>query len=166
MKDTSAATIRPATDADWPHIWTLFQGVAAGGEVFAFDEGTPEAVARELWFEAPAVCFVAEVEGRFAGTHYVRPNQPGRGGHVANAGYMVAPEFRGYGLAVALCEHSLETARQMGFTAMQFNFVVATNTAAIRAWEKCGFAVVGTLPGAFQHRELGLVDALVMYRAL
>jgi GNAT superfamily N-acetyltransferase len=159
-------TIREATEADWPQVWALFQGVAASGNVFAYDEGTTEATARRLWFDPPAVCFVCEVDGAFAGTYYVRPNHPGRGSHVANAGYMVAPAFRGRGLAVAMCEHSLETARRLGFTAMQFNFVVSVNAAAVRAWEKCGFAVVGRLPGAFRHRELGAVDALVMYRAL
>ncbi|HVL15962.1 MAG TPA: GNAT family N-acetyltransferase [Gemmata sp.] len=159
-------TIREAREGDWPHVWALFRAVAAAGDVFAYDEHTPEAVARKLWFDPPAVCFVAEVEGQFAGTYYVRPNQPGRGGHVANAGYMVAPAFRGRGLARALCEHSLAAAQRLGFTAMQFNFVVATNTAAVKTWEACGFAVVGRLQGAFRHRELGPVDALVMFRAL
>jgi ribosomal protein S18 acetylase RimI-like enzyme len=159
-------TIRAVTESDWPDIWALFQLVAASGDVFAYDESTTEATARKLWFDAPAVCFIAEIEGRFAGTYYVRPNQLGRGGHIANAGYMVAPEFRGRGLSVAMCEHSLETARALGFTAMQFNFVVATNAAAVRAWEKCGFTVVGRLPKAFRHKELGLVDALVMSRVL
>jgi ribosomal protein S18 acetylase RimI-like enzyme len=159
-------SIRSATPADWPQVWTLFQSVAQSGDVFAYDESTTEEVARKLWFDPPAVCFVAEIDGEFAGTYYVRPNQPGRGDHVANAGYMVAPDFRGRGLSVAMCEHSLETARSLGFAAMQFNFVVSTNTIAVRAWEKCGFAIVGRLPGAFRHKELGTVDALVMYRAL
>jgi GNAT superfamily N-acetyltransferase len=159
-------TIRLAISADWPQVWALFQNVAASGDVFAYDESTSEETARKLWFDPPAVCFVCEVDGAFAGTYYVRPNQPGRGNHVANAGYMVNPAFRGRGLSVAMCEHSLETARRLGFTAMQFNFVVGSNAAAVRAWEKCGFAVVGRLPAAFRHKELGLVDALVMYRAL
>lgn len=159
-------TIREAAEADWPHVWALFRAVAAAGDVFAYDESTTEEVARKLWFEPPAVCYVCEEDGRFAGTYFVRPNQPGRGDHVANAGYMVSPEFRGRGLAVALCEHSLETARQLGFAAVQFNFVVSTNAAAVRAWDRCGFAVVGRLPGAYRHRELGPVDVLVMFRAL
>lgn len=159
-------TLRPATEADWPHIWALFQAVTAAGDVFAYDEATPEAVARKLWFDPPAVCYVAEEDGQFAGTYYVRPNQPGRGDHVANAGYMVAPAFRGRGLAVQMCEHSLDTARGLGFAAMQFNFVVSTNAAAVRAWERCGFAAVGRLPNAYRHRELGPVDVLVMFRTL
>jgi L-amino acid N-acyltransferase YncA len=165
-REHTGMIIREATEVDWPHIWALFQAVAAAGDVFSYDESTLEEVARKLWFDSPAVCYVAEEAGRVAGTYYVRPNQPGRGNHVANAGYMVNPAFRGRGLAVAMCEHSLETARKLGFAAMQFNFVVSTNVAAVRAWERCGFAVVGRLPGAYRHRDLGFVDALVMFRAL
>lgn len=158
--------IRQATEADWPAIWAMFREVVARGDVFAYDEHTTEEVARKLWFDPPSTCYVAEEEGTIVGTYFVRPNQPGRGGHVANAGYMVAPAARGKGIASELCEHSLEVARELGFTAMQYNFVIAANAAALRVWEKCGFAVVGRLPDAFRHRELELVDVLVMYRAL
>jgi GNAT superfamily N-acetyltransferase len=158
--------IRPATAADWPAIWDLFRSVTAAGDVFAYDADTPEDVARKLWAEPPAVAYVAEADGGFRGTYFVRPNQPGRGSHVANGGYMVAPAARGRGLAAALCEHSLGTARRLGFRAMQFNYVVASNRAAVRAWERCGFAVVGRVPAAFRHAELGDVDVLVMHREL
>jgi GNAT superfamily N-acetyltransferase len=159
-------TIRAATEADWPLVWALFRSAAAAGDVFAYDESTTEDVARKLWFDPPAVCYVCTVDGAFAGTYYVRSNQPGRGNHVANAGYMVERAFRGRGLSVGMCEHSLDVARGRGFTAMQFNFVVSTNGAAVRAWQKCGFAVVGRLPGAYRHRELGAVEVLIMHRAL
>ena len=49
---------------------------------------------------------------------------------------------------------------------MQFNLVVSTNTAGLRCWQRHGFEVVGTLPGALQHRQLGDVDALVMIQSL
>jgi GNAT superfamily N-acetyltransferase len=160
------STIRAATEADWPTIWELFRSVAAAGDVFAFDESTTEATARALWFDPPAVCYLAAEEGRMIGTYFLRPNQPGRGNHIANGGYIVEPAARGRGVARILCEHSIETARKLGFIAMQFNFVVATNLAAVRVWEKCGFQVVGRLPTAFRHKELGFVDVLVMYRPL
>jgi GNAT superfamily N-acetyltransferase len=79
---------------------------------------------------------------------------------------MVDAEARGQGIASALCEHSLETARRLGYRAMQFNFVVSTNLSALRVWEKYDFAVVGRLPGVFRHRTLGFVDALVLHRSL
>jgi len=49
---------------------------------------------------------------------------------------------------------------------MQFNFVITSNERAVRLWQACGFAVAGRLPAAFDHPRLGLVDALVMMRAL
>ena len=159
-------TIRPATEADWPAIWELFRAVTAAGDAFAYDADTPEAVARKLWFDPPAVPFVAEEGGAILGTYFLRPNQPGRGDHVANGGYMVAEAARGRGLASELCEHSIDTAARLGFRAMQFNFVVATNEAAVRVWTKHGFAVIGTIPDAFRHATRGLVDALVMWRKL
>jgi ribosomal protein S18 acetylase RimI-like enzyme len=72
----------------------------------------------------------------------------------------------GQGIARTMCLHSLERAKERGFRAMQFNFVVSTNTRAVELWKRLGFEVVGRLPGAFRHPDLGFVDAYVMYRAL
>jgi L-amino acid N-acyltransferase YncA len=159
-------TIREATPADWPAVWAMFRAVVEAGDAFPFAADTPEAEARAKWTAPPAVAFVADDGGAVVGTYYVRPNQPGRGSHVANAGYMVAEAARGRGLAAALCDHSLDAARRLGYSAMQFNFVVSTNAAAVRTWEKCGFAVVGRVPRAFRHAALGLVDVFVMHREL
>ena len=63
-------------------------------------------------------------------------------------------------------EHCLGEARRLGFRAMQFNFVVSTNTAAIHLWHELGFKITGTLPGAFRHPEKGYVDVYVMFRSL
>jgi len=49
---------------------------------------------------------------------------------------------------------------------MRFNYVVSTNAPAVELYRKLGFAIVGALPEAFRHRELGLVDAYVMFRSL
>ena len=110
--------------------------------------------------------FVAEQDGEIAGTFYLRANNRGGGAHVANCGYVVAPQSMGRGAARAMCDHSLDLARKRGFTAMQFNFVIASNERAVRLWRSCGFSIAGTLPSAFQHPRLGLVDALVMVRRL
>ena len=70
------------------------------------------------------------------------------------------------GIGSRLCQHSLQAARRLGFRLMQFNLVVSTNMARIRCWQRNGFQVVGTLPGAFRHQRLGYVDALVMVQSL
>jgi ribosomal protein S18 acetylase RimI-like enzyme len=100
------------------------------------------------------------------GTYFLRPNQLGGGAHVANCGYMTAAEATGRGVARRMCEHSMQRARDRGFRAMQFNFVVATNERAIRLWQDLGFETVGRLPLAFLHPRHGYTDALVMFRVL
>ena len=65
-----------------------------------------------------------------------------------------------------MAEHCLQEAACLGFRAMQFNFVISTNEAAIALWRSLGFAVVETLPAAFRHRERGFVDVYVMFRSL
>ena len=138
----------------------------AKGETFPFAPDTPEPTARRVWMEEPVATYVAVVNGRIAGTYHIRANQPGLGGHVANAGYMVPQAERGQGIGRARCAHSLDEARRMGFQAMQYNLVVASNETAIRLWRAMGFAIVGTVPAAFDHATKGLVDAHVMYRRL
>jgi L-amino acid N-acyltransferase YncA len=159
-------TIRPATAADWPAMWPIFQAVVAGRDTYTFPPDTAEDVARRYFLDAGVRAWVAEIDGRVAGMYKLVPNHPGLGDHVANASFMVAPDAAGRGLGRALAEHCLDEARRAGFRAMQFNFVVSTNVRAVRLWQSLGFRVVGTLPGAFRHGALGEVDALVMFREL
>lgn len=159
-------TIRPAAEADADAIWAIFHAVVSAGETYSFAPDTPRDEALRLWLEVPQATFVAETESGIAGTYYLKPNQPGLGDHVCNAGFMVAPGTRRRGLGRAMGEHALATARGLGFRAMVFNFVVSANTGAVALWESLGFAVVGRVPGAFRHAVLGPTDTFVMHRAL
>ena len=137
------------------------------GETFPHDPAISEAEARVTWVEQSQVVMVAvNAAGAVVGTYYLRPNSLALGAHVANAGYVVAQHCRRQGIGSRLCQHSLQAARRLGFRAMQFNLVVSTNSAGIRCWQRNGFQVVGTLPAAFRHRQLGYVDALVMVQGL
>jgi GNAT superfamily N-acetyltransferase len=159
--------IRPATPEDDDAIWSILEPICASGEVFCVPRDGGRAAAFDYWFSgAGRRVFVAESGSGILGTSYLRPNQGGGGAHVANAGYATAPAAQGKGVARALLEHSLAAARAAGFRAMQFNFVVASNTRAVATWQAAGFAVVGRLPAAFAHPTLGYVDALVMHRPL
>lgn len=159
--------IRPATFADHARIWSILEPVLRAGETYALPRNWSRDAALGWWFADGHNVFVAEdAGGAIAGTYYIQPNQKGGGAHVANCGYVTDPNATGRGVARAMCAHSLETAVAMGFRAIQFNCVVSTNERAVALWKQFGFAVVGTLPGAFQHPQLGYVDALVMFRTL
>lgn len=162
----SSIHIREIVADEFPLVWPIFQAVVAGGDVFVYPKDTAFDEAQRIWTAPPTRAFVAERDGAVIGSYMLRPNQPGRGDHVANAGYVVAPEARNRGVARVLCEHSLMTAAEAGFIAMQFNFVVATNESAVHLWTSCGFETVGRVPGAFRHARLGLIDVLIMYRRL
>ena len=136
------------------------------GDTYTYEPETTREQAHSIWMSGGHTTYVACVDGRVVGTYILKPNQPGLGSHVANAGYMVGEDGRGRGVGRAMCEHSLEEARRMGFLAMQFNMVVSANESAVALWKKLGFSIVGTLPQVYRHRELGLVDAYVMHRFL
>jgi L-amino acid N-acyltransferase YncA len=159
--------IRPFVAADWPGLWSLLEPVFRAGETFPHDPAISEAEAQVAWVEqSQAVMVAVDASGALVGTYYLRPNSLALGAHVANAGYVVAEQARRRGIGSRLCQHSLQAAQRLGFRAMQFNLVVSTNSAGIRCWQRNGFQVVGTLPGAFRHRQLGYVDALVMFQGL
>jgi L-amino acid N-acyltransferase YncA len=158
--------IRSATTKDHDAIWNIFHEIIVAGDAYAFDPQMPRQEALAYWFRADTHTYVAVEDGSVVGTYILRPNQSGGGSHVANAAFMVARDAEGAGVGRRMAEHCLSEARRMGFHAMQFNFVISTNTRAIRLWKKLGFEIVGTLPGAFRHPEKGYVDVYVMYRSL
>ncbi len=159
---------RRATSEDWNRIWPIFRTVVASGDTYAFPPDIGEDEARQHWMldDERAGTYLAEQDGEVVATAYLKPNRPGRGDHVANAGWMVSPAAQGRGVGRRLAEFVIDEARRLGFVGMQFNAVVATNAAAIGLWESLGFTIVGTVPDAFRHTTQGLVPAHIMYRRL
>ena len=157
--------IRPATAQDSDALWAMLGPVFRAGDSYTVDPKISRDDALAFWQAPEKTVFLAEAETPL-GTYYIKPNQGGGGAHVCNCGYITAPEARGRGVARAMMTHSFDAARSMGFAAMQYNFVVATNTRAIDIWHRAGFETVGRLPKAFRHPTDGLVDALVMWKDL
>jgi len=158
--------IRPSEPRDHDAIWRILEPTFRAGETYPVPRDISRSDALAYWHSPSHSVFVAEDQDAIAGTYYLRANNRGGGEHVANCGYVVAPAAFGRGVARAMCTHSLDQARAHGFTAMQFNFVIASNERAVRLWQHLGFAIVGRLPGAFRHPRLGPVDAYVMMRSL
>jgi ribosomal protein S18 acetylase RimI-like enzyme len=159
-------SIREAGPDDADTVWDILRPAVEAGDTFCADPTGGRDGALAYFWPATARVWIARQGAEALGCSYLRPNQTGNGAHVCNAGYCTRPAARGHGVARALLDHSLEVARAEGYRAMQFNFVVETNTRAIDTWVRAGFDIVGRLPGAFNHPERGYVDALVMYKAL
>ena len=158
--------IRQSEPRDDDAIWRILEPTFRAGETYPVPRDISRAGALAYWHTPGHAVFVAEDAGTIVGTYYLRANNRGGGAHVANCGYVVAPDAFGRGVAQAMCSHSLGEAKSRGFSAIQFNFVIASNERAVRLWQRMGFAIAGRLPGAFQHPRLGLVDAYVMLRNL
>ncbi len=146
-------------------MWDIFQSAIAAGDALPFAEGFTSDTFRAHWFTSQTA-YVAVSDGNIIGMYKMGANYPDLGSHVASATYAVSPEFQGKGIGRRLVNHSIATAQFEGYMAMQFNYVVSTNKPAVELYRKLDFSIAGILPKAFQHRDLGLVDAYVMYRFL
>ncbi|SCK26766.1 GNAT family N-acetyltransferase [Streptomyces sp. WMMB 322] len=159
--------IRAFEEHDWPQVWPIVEEIVRKGDTFCYDPLQTEAQAHDMWVVKPPGHVVVAVEGRrVLGTSNMYPNRPGPGSHIASGNFMVAPEARGQGVGQALVEYLLDWASACGFTGVQFNAVAASNTPAVRLYERLGFTVVGTVPGAFRHPMLGPVGLHVMFHDL
>lgn len=158
--------IRKALETDKPAVWQIIKSVIAGGDTYVFDPETPEEEMLAYWFSPEKHVYVAEEDGEILGTYWIKANQPGLGSHVGNGAYMVSPDAKGKGVGRKMAEHSIEEARRLGFHSIQFNFVVKSNEVAVRLWKSVGFEVIGEIPDAFNHKQNGLTNALIMYRKL
>lgn len=158
--------IRSTIPDDQTAIWNIIGPTIRAGETYALDRDLDRDAALAYWIGPDRETFVVTDGDTIVATYYIRANQSGGGKHVCNCGYMTDPAAAGRGIARKMFEHSMENARATGFLAMQFNFVISTNTRAVELWKSLGFDVVGQLPGAFSHPTAGFVDALIMYRTL
>ncbi len=151
---------------DFSLFWPTFKTIVEAADTYSISPRISFDEAFEYWCLNPQVTYVAKKENRLAGSYYLKSNADGPGSHICNCGYMVGAEFRGQGVARLLCQHSQQIALELGYEAMQFNAVVSTNEGAIYLWKSLGFSIIGTIPNAFNHKQLGMVDSYIMYKAL
>jgi ribosomal protein S18 acetylase RimI-like enzyme len=157
---------RLASPSDSESLWEIIGPIIREGSTYVFSPDSSREKMLGYWMAADKKTYVAERNGEVVGTFYLKANQPDRGSHVVNAGYMVSPKVAGRGIGKAMAEFSFLEAKRMGYYAMQFNYVVKSNIVAVRLWQKLGFELIGEIPEAFAHPKTGLSSVLVMYRKL
>ena len=158
--------IRPSEPSDYDAIGQILEATNAGGDTFAYPNTWSREQMRAYWFGNDRTTYTALLDDVVVGSFYLKENQPGRGAHIANAGYTTSAAHRGQGIAAQMGVFSLAEAKRFGFLAIQFNLVVKTNEVAVRLWQRLGFTIIGEIPEAFRHIENGLTNAYIMYRKL
>ena len=164
--------IRKATPDDFPQMLPIFREVIQGGDTYDFEETASDQDAFDYWFGKGVSSWVmveSSDEGQgdqVLGFYKIIQNHRGRGSHVANASFMVSSTARGKGIGRKMGEDCIKVAREMGFKAIQFNFVISTNEPAMKLWKSLGYKELCRLPGAFNHKKLGYVDAVIFFMEL
>ena len=152
--------LHPLRPDDHDDLFAAYAEIVAAGDGFPHDSSMSRAEFDDYWIAHSSAVWIARVDGELAGAYYVKPNFVGRAGHISNAGYFVLASHRGRGLGRALVEHSLLEARRMGFDAMQFNLVFASNPAR-QLYRDLGFHEIGRIPSAVDGE-----DAVIYWRSL
>ena len=153
--------VREIVEEDWPQVHALVVEVTTAGSTYAMEVPSSEEETRALWYGTHTV---VSVDGeRVLGSARMGANRPAQGSHVGTASFMVSAGARGRGVGRALGEYAVAWHREHGFSAIQFNAVVSTNTAAIALWHALGFETVGTVPRAFRLPDDTWADLLVMW---
>jgi GNAT superfamily N-acetyltransferase len=152
--------LRPAIFQDHDELFAAYGAIVDSGGGFPHDPPVSREQFDDYWIAHTSAVWLVRVDGQLAGAYYIKPNFVGRAAHISNAGYFVVEAHRRRGFGRLLVEHSLREARRLGFDAMQFNLVFASNPAR-RMYHQLGFREVGRIPSAVDGE-----DAVVCWRSL
>ncbi len=152
--------VRPADPGDYDDLFRAYAQIVDSGDGFPHGPPLTRDAFDDYWIDHTSSVWIIRSEGELVGAYYVKPNFVGRAAHISNAGYFVLEAHRGRGLGRRLVEHSLKQARRLGFDAMQFNLVFASNPAR-RMYLQLGFVELGRVPAAVDGE-----DAVIYWRSL
>jgi RimJ/RimL family protein N-acetyltransferase len=159
-----------AGNSDLPLLAKLYDRIVEEGTSYPHDRRLSQDEFEDYWVKGKSTVVAYERprkrEPELLGAFYLKPNWPGRGRHVANAGFIVAPEWRNRGLGWLLGALMLDYAKQLGYRGVLFNLVFSENQVARHLWEKLGFRALGVVPEAVRKNDATYQDAHIMFRSL
>jgi len=170
LKDGSPVQLVLADNQDIEPLWSLYRVIVEEGTSYPHDRFPDQDAFMDYWFRGKSTV-AAYVPDRahatgMVGAFYLKPNWPGRAGHVANAGFIVAPDWRTKGLGRLLGTTMLTYAKQLGYRSVIFNLVFSENVAARHLWGKLGFKELGVIPGAVRKNDGTYQNSIIMFRSL
>lgn len=146
---------------DVKSIETLLNKVIVEGKSWPFEESLTSKEFRD-YFLSYAALIVRNTDGAIVGAFYCKPNFPGRCSHFCNGGFITDPQFRRQGIGQCMGRAFLRIARDIGFKAVLFNLVFASNIASTRLWDSLGFRRLARLPKVGRLSD-GYSDAVQYY---
>ena len=158
--------IRALEAQDLSAAVAIWNQVVDDGVAFPQLEPLTEESGRQFFAEQSFTGAAVGEDGAVLGLYILHPNNVGRCGHICNASYAVHTNARGQHVGEALVRHCLQKGRELGFRILQFNAVVASNTPALRLYEKLGFTRLGTIPGGFLMKDGHYEDIVLHYQLL
>jgi RimJ/RimL family protein N-acetyltransferase len=170
LKDGSSVQLVLADEGDVESLRRLYRVIVEEGNSYPHDRFPEQDDFMDYWFrgKSTVAAYVPDRAGAagMVGAFYLKPNWPGRAEHVANAGFIVAPDWRNKGLGWLLGTTMLAYANQLGYRGVIFNLVFSENVVARRLWDKLGFKELGAIPGAVRKNDGTYQDAMIMFRSL
>ena len=170
LKDGTPVQLVLAGHKDVELLRQLYHVIVAEGTSYPHDRFPDQDDFMEYWFRGKSTV-AAYLQDRtrdaqMLGAFYLKPNWPGRARQVANAGFIVAPEWRNKGMGWLLGATMLRYAKELGYRSVIFNLVFSENQAARHLWKKMGFSELGVIPGAVRKHDGTYQDAIIMVRSL
>ena len=170
LKDETLIELVLAGNRDLPALARLYERIVAEGTSYPHERPLADDEFQDYWVRGKSTVVAYEhprkTSAELLGAFYLEPNWPGRARHVANAGFMVAAEWRNRGLGWLLGAVMLDYAKELGYRNVIFNLVFSENHVARHLWEKLGFRVLSVIPGAVRKKDGQYQDALIMFRSL
>ncbi len=154
-------SVRAYLDKDLAQMTDIWNAVVLEGQAFPQTEPLTQEAAK-AFFTQQSHTGVAVSGDEVVGLYILHPNNIGRCGHISNASYAVKQGCMGRGIGEQLVRDCIKTGEKLGFLLLQFNAVVATNTAAIRLYDKLGFHRLGRIPKGFLLKS-GDYEAILLF---
>jgi L-amino acid N-acyltransferase YncA len=170
LEDGSRIQFVLANDRDIEPLRRLYRVIVDEGTSYPHNQFPSDEEFQDYWVRGKSTVLVYLADRvrdeRMLGAFYLKPNWPGRARYVANAGFIVAPEWRGKGLGWLLGVTMLRYAKDLGYRSVLFNLVFSENVTARQLWQKLGFQELGIIPGAVLKNDGTFQDAIIMWRSL
>lgn len=157
--------VRRYAPSDAAAASAVWNEVVEEGNAFPQDEPLDE-ISGDEFFRSQSYTGVALDGGEIVGLYILHPNNVGRCGHICNASYAVRSDMRGKRIGAVLVKDCMEKARELGYGILQFNAVVATNTAALKLYKSLGFTPLGVIPKGFRMKDGSYEDIIPHYISL